>query len=105
MRQLLLHCRRLPLTVAQVGAHEWFRQNLHVRSSAPSPSLPPPTSTVHAHQTANSFPSSCRSKACDEELAFFRNLREGDVLCADADFEERTLELSVNGTEFVHHFA
>jgi hypothetical protein len=39
------------------------------------------------------------------ELAFFRNLREGDVLCADADFEERTLELSVNGAEFVHHFA
>ena len=71
----------------------------------PPPPPPPPTSTVHAHQVANSFPSSCCSKACDEELAFFRNLREGDVLCADADFEEKTLELSVNGAEFVHHFA
>jgi hypothetical protein len=95
-----LRCRRLPLTVAQVGAHEWFRQNLHVRVPPP-----PPTSTVHAHQAAFALPSSCCSKACDEELAFFRNLREGDVLCADADFEEKTLELSVNGAEFVHHFA
>jgi hypothetical protein len=69
------------------------------------PPSPPSTFTVHTHQAAVALPSSCCSKACDEELAFFRNLREGDVLCADADFEERTLELSVNGAEFVHHFA
>ncbi len=66
---------------------------------------PPPASTAHAQQAAAHLPLSCCSKACDEELAFFRSLREGDVLCADADFEERTLELSVNGTEFVRHFA
>jgi hypothetical protein len=66
---------------------------------------PPPAPTAHARQAAVDLPSSCCSKACDEERAFFRSLREGDVLCADADFEERTLELSVNGTEFVHHFA
>ena len=100
MHHMLLRRRRLPLTVAQLGAHEWFRQNLHVCS--PSPSRIP---TLHAHRAAVALPSSCCSKACDEELAFFRNLREGDVLCADADFEERTLELSVNGVEFVHHFA